>query len=76
MTDLGEKKQIICDFLQRANAYGDTKLAEYQAELNRAGTTNVLALVKKLEQWRSYQVFNDYALGELKTDRLDDWFKD
>jgi len=76
MAEVSEKKQIICDFLLRANAYGDTKLAEYQAELNRAGTTHVLELVTKLEQWHSYQAFNEYALNELETDRLDDWFQD
>lgn len=73
--ELEAKKQIICDFLDRCNAYSDAKLAQYQQQVDDTDTHQVLELLEKMGQWRTYKSFNQYAISELKTDRLDDWFE-
>ncbi len=77
-TSLDGRKQIVARFLRQCNAYADGKLAEYaarQATERAAGDPAALAATEtKIAQWQSYVAFNEHALSELATDRLDDWF--
>lgn len=74
MVDLVDKKQIICDFLQRCNDYSDQKLTDYKQQVIESESHHLLALLDKMEQWQAYKLFNEHAISELKTDKLDDWF--
>jgi hypothetical protein len=74
--DLEQKKTLICQFLSRCNRYADDELARYGAALNTAATDDRPALADKIAQWTAYRAFNEHAIAELKTDRLDDWFDD
>ncbi len=71
--DIVERKSIVARFLRQCNAYADGKLAEYAARAPASGTEET-ARLEKIAQWQSYKAFNEHALGELETDRLDHWF--
>lgn len=74
MVDVADKKRIICDFLQRCNAYSDQMLADYKQQMTETDSHQVLELMEKLKQWQTYKVFNEHAISELNSDRLDAWF--
>ncbi|PCI21520.1 MAG: hypothetical protein COB62_03250 [Piscirickettsiaceae bacterium] len=65
---LAEKKSIIIDFLQRCNHYSDKMLEKYQSPLTQEAP-------QKVHDWTIYKEFNEYAINELNSDDLDDWFK-
>ena len=71
---LEDKKLIIIDFLEKCNGYSDQMLAKYQQEILEATESDKQAVEKKINQWESYREFNVYAIGELNTTKLDDWF--
>jgi len=71
---LDEKKALVGAFLARCNAYADRQLAQYRGELERAVGTRALELADKIGHWTAYRTFNEHAIGELATTRLDDWF--
>lgn len=76
--DINEQKEIVARFLRRCNGYADEMLARYADELARAGREGGPAdadrIRERIGQWQSYRAFNEHALAELATDRLDDWF--
>jgi len=69
-----EKKLIIIDFLKKCNAYSEDMLARYERELGEADEDESLKTQQKMHDWSSYRNFNDFAIGELKSEKLDDWF--
>jgi hypothetical protein len=69
---LVEKKSIITQFLQQCNAYSGEMLEKYQAQLGDENTTE--SVLQKIHDWKVYQEFNEYAIKELKSTELDDWF--
>lgn len=71
--DLNEQKAVVVRFLRQCNAYADGKLAEYDRRLEAAGGHDP-STETKIREWESYKAFNEHALGELATDRLDAWF--
>lgn len=71
-----DKKQLISRFLERCNRYADDKLVGYHAALAETEGPEALALTDKISHWTAYRSFNEYAINELATDRLDDWLDD
>lgn len=72
---LTEKKALVSGFLGRCNEYADRQLARYRAELEHASADRALELADKIVHWSAYRAFNDYAIGELGTDALDEWLE-
>lgn len=77
--DINEQKDVVARFLLRCNAYADDMLAGYARKLAAAEHDGLAdeagAIRTKRGQWQSYKAFNEHALAELATDRLDDWFE-
>jgi len=71
---MDEKKAVIVEFLGRCNRYADGKLEEYRGRLAAASGFDALALQDKIGHWTAYRTFNEFTIGELRTDALDDWF--
>lgn len=71
--NLDQQKAVVARFLRQCNAYADGKLADYGLRLREAGGDDA-TLAAKIREWESYKAFNEHALGELATDRLDTWF--
>jgi len=71
---LQEKKLIIIDFLKKCNAYSEDMLIRYESELGEAGEGESLKTQQKMHDWSTYRDFNDFAIGELKSEKLDSWF--
>jgi hypothetical protein len=71
---LEDKKLIIIDFLEKCNGYSDQMLVKYQQEILEAMESDKQAIEQKINQWKSYREFNAFAIGELGTTQLDDWF--
>lgn len=72
---MDEKKQVIIDFLEKCNQYSDEMLLKYQQEIAETVEVDEKQLIeKKLGQWTSYREFNIHAIGELNSEKLDDWF--
>ena len=74
MINLSEKKEIIIEFLGKCNAYSDSMVRKYQDESRDKNAENTLLVQDKIVHWLAYKAFNEYAIEELKTDQLDDWF--
>jgi hypothetical protein len=74
MTNLNEKKQIVTEFLERCNAYTNDMMERYVAELADAEGMQRLEIQDKISHWTTYKAFNEYAISELQTAELDDWF--
>lgn len=80
--EIERQKQIVRRFLSQCNEYADGKLAEYAERQESIGSTGksedqeAAGIERKIAQWQSYKAFNEHALGELATDRLDHWFDD
>ena len=72
--DLAAKKAVVADFLVKCNRYADAQLERYRAELAVTNGPAALALQDKIGHWTAYRTFNEHALGELETRKLDDWF--
>ena len=72
--DIERQKRIVGRFLRQCNAYADGKLTDYTARLAAAAAADTAEIERKIAQWKSYQAFNEHALDELATDRLDHWF--
>lgn len=73
MMELDEKKQLVVNFLKRCNDYADGELAKYQARLEMAEGQEALELADRISHWAAYRAFNEHAIEELATARLDDW---
>lgn len=76
MITLTEKKRIVAAFLERCNSYTDGMLERYVAELAATDGMQQLEIQDKISHWTAYKVFNAYAISELETEELDDWFDD
>ena len=72
--DLNEQKRVVIRFLKRCNAYADGKLAGYVEQRRDADAGAAAGIDSKAARWESYKAFNEHAIAELETDRLDDWF--
>ena len=72
--DTAAKKAVVTDFLVKCNHYADAQLVRYRAELGGATGSAALALQDKIGHWTAYRAFNEHALAELRTTKLDDWF--
>jgi len=72
---LQEKKAIVINFLNRCNLYAEEKITVYEKELlGNSDSKLIFKLNEKKHSWSSYFKFNNHAIGELKTKRLDAWF--
>lgn len=71
---LAEKKQLVARFLARCNEYADAKLEAYHAQARAEQGPEALSLADKISHWSAYRAFNEHAIGELETTRLDSWF--
>jgi hypothetical protein len=71
---MDEKKTLIVAFLGRCNRYADDKLDEYRRRLAEASGFDALTLQDKIGHWTAYRAFNEFTIGELRTDALDHWF--
>jgi|GEM_PF-2572306 len=49
-------------------------LKKYHHESDDKQSEDQLLIQDKIVHWTAYKAFNDYAIEELKTDQLDDWF--
>ena len=74
MVSISEKKEIISDFLEKCNAYSDSMIKKYHHESGGKLSEDELLIQDKIVHWMAYKAFNDYAIEELKTEQLDDWF--
>lgn len=70
---LEEKKRLIGRFLERCNAYADRELEGLRARLEHARGKEALELADKIAHWSAYRAFNEHAIEELASERLDDW---
>ena len=68
-----EKKAIIIDFLRQCNQYSEEMLKKYQQPSDDEQLQQ--AALQKIHDWNVYKDFNEFAIGELSGDALDDWFK-
>jgi hypothetical protein len=73
---IDEKKTLVRQFLERCNRYADDKLDGYARQLADASGSKCLDLQDKIGHWTAYRAFNEHAIEELGTDRLDTWFED
>jgi len=71
---LEQRKLLVRQFLERCNRYADDMLADYGRRLEGATGTEILALQDKILHWTAYRAFNEHAIAELASDRIDDWF--
>ena len=77
MITAAEKKQIVREFLTRCNEYSDDMLTRYAQELDSVENgMQRLEIQDKITHWAAYKAFNEYAISELATTELDDWFED
>jgi hypothetical protein len=74
MITLDEKKALVRSFLTQCNRYADAKLAEYRLDLQAADGERTLELTHRIGDWTAYRAFNEHAIAELATERLDAWF--
>ena len=72
--NLKQQKSVVARFLRQCNDYADGKLDGYRTDLAEAPPEAATAIAGKIARWESYKAFNEHALAELGTDRLDDWF--
>jgi len=70
---LAEKKDIVVTFLKQCNEYSESILNKYQKQLSDEELSRSAA--QKIQDWKTYKDFNEYAIKELKGDELDEWFK-
>jgi hypothetical protein len=70
---LDEKKRLVIRFLERCNDYADRELSGLRAELEHAQAARALQLADKIAHWAAYRAFNEHAIAELGTPRLDAW---
>ncbi len=73
--DLDERKRLVIRFLERCNAYADRELAKYRERLGEAHGEEALEIADRIAHWTAYRTFNEHAIGELGTARLDDWLE-
>ena len=74
MPSTEEKKRIVAGFLARCNTYAAERLARYRNQLDEASPMDALAIQDKIGHWTAYRSFNEYTIGELQGQELDDWF--
>jgi hypothetical protein len=72
---LPEKKALIVDFLARCNRYAEHQITEYRRGLGDASPWGAMELEDKIGHWTAYRAFNAFAIEELGTSALDDWFE-
>ncbi|HEX6994055.1 MAG TPA: hypothetical protein VF339_07885 [Gammaproteobacteria bacterium] len=72
---LEEKKRVVVRFLERCNGYADREIAARRAELEHARGRRALELADEIAHWAAYRAFNEHAIAELATPRLDDWLE-
>jgi len=73
--DLNGKKRLVIRFLERCNAYADGELAKYRERLDEAEGAEALEIADRIAHWTAYRTFNEHAIRELGTARLDDWLE-
>jgi hypothetical protein len=69
---LADKKNIIIDFLHQCNQYSDEMLKKYDQQLTDDEKKE--SAPQKIHDWGVYKDFNEFAIKELKSTELDDWF--
>ena len=72
---LDDKKTLVAKFLAHCNDYANRQLAGYLAELEHASGARALELADKIAHWSAYRAFNEHAIAELATPRLDAWLE-
>ena len=73
--DLDGKKRLVIRFLERCNAYADRELAKYRERLDQAQGAEALEITDRIAHWTAYRTFNEHAISELGSARLDDWLE-
>ena len=69
------KKEIVKDFLSKCNVYATMKLKDYTAEDQETqSSSKKRELHEKRNQWQTYIQFNEHAIKEINTGKLDSWF--
>ena len=71
---LDQRKSLIRQFLERCNRYADDMIADYGRRLGDVSGAEALTLQDKILHWTAYKTFNEHAIDELASDRLDAWF--
>ena len=69
-----EKKRVVREFLERCNTYAEQQLAGYHSALAAATPWQAMEIEDKINHWTAYRAFNAFAIEELATAELDDWF--
>jgi len=72
---LEEKRRLVIRFLERCNAYADRELAKHRERLDAARGREALEIADRITHWAAYRAFNEHAIGELESSRLDDWLE-
>ncbi len=72
---LDDKKALVTKFLEHCNDYAGGQLAGYRAQLEHARGTQALEVADKIAHWSAYRAFNEHAIAELATPRLDAWLE-
>jgi len=72
--DIKEQKELVARFLRQCNASADGKLGEYADSLRGASQALTRETEAKIVRWETYKAFNEHAIDELSTERLDHWF--
>ena len=73
--NLDEKRRLVIRFLERCNAYADRELEKYRGRLDGARGREALEIADRIAHWTAYRTFNEHAIGELESSRLDDWLE-
>ena len=64
-----QRKEIIIDFLKRCNDYADSKKMVLETKKNLQTEDK-----QKISEWEVYKRYNEVAIGELKSQKIDHWF--
>lgn len=73
--DVKERKRVVVHFLEHCNEYADRELAKYRERLENASGAQALEIADRIAHWTAYRTFNEHAIMELGTDRLDEWLE-
>lgn len=74
MITVRQRKKIVIDFLEKCNRYALEKLDGYRRQQSVKPSMPSLDLDAKITRWSAYYAFNEFALEELRSTELDDWF--
>jgi N-dimethylarginine dimethylaminohydrolase len=69
---INRQKTVVKKFLHQCNEYSHKKINEYKNTYKASDNTKKSE--EKIKQWKNYIQFNEHAIHELNTDRLNHWF--